>query len=348
MMAENRYHEAMGEIGELACVGAGIGGGFMNTNELHVMKFDEAMATADKDKWQKVVDEEHDCMTKCNMWKPVKIKEVPEGAKVISSTWVMKKKANGVHHAHVNARGFEQVDSEHYDSQMKGSPVVSHVMIMIMLIIMLMAGMYSHLLDVNGAFLLGQFNHGKTIYMGMPQGFEKYYPSNVVLLLLQTLYGLIQAAIAFWKKLCKVFKLLGYKQSQADPCLYYHWKNGKLIMWASWVNDLITCGYKSEVLNEVDHMKQQFDCDDGGKLNEYVGCKIEHNQEEGWLKLTQPVLLQSFEDEFRVTKEGKAVMTLAALNTVLKEHAELEQVSNEMKTQYCKGISKFLHLMKWS
>ena len=184
MMAENCYHEAMGEIGELACVGAGIGGGFMNTNELHVMKFDEAMATADKDKWQKAVNEEHDCMTKCNVWKPVKIKEVPEGAKVISSTWAMKKKANGVHHACINARGFEQVDGEHYDSQMKGSPVVSHVMIMIMLIIMLMAGMYSHLLDVNGAFLLGQFDHGKMIYMGMPQGFEKYYPSDVVLLLL--------------------------------------------------------------------------------------------------------------------------------------------------------------------
>jgi hypothetical protein len=83
-------------------------------------------------------------------------------------------------------------------------------------------------------------------------------------------------------------------------------------------------------------------------MNEYVGCKIEQNQEEGWLKLMQPVLLQSLEDEFGVTKEGKAVMISAALNTVLKEHAELEQVSDEMKTQYHKGIGKFLHLMKWS
>ena len=104
----------------------------------------------------------------------------------------------------------------------------------------------------------------------------------------------------------------------------------------------------STEIQQVDHMKQQFDCNNSGKLNEYVGCKIEHNQEEGWLKLTQPMLLQSFEDEFRVTKEGKAVTTPAALNTVLKEHAKLEQVSNEMKTQYCKGIGKFLHLMKWS
>ena len=42
-----------------------------------------------------------------------------------------------------------------------------------------------------------------------------------------------------------------------------------------------------------------FDCDEVGKLNEYVGCKINFNQEEGWIKLTQPVLLQSFEDEFK-------------------------------------------------
>jgi len=37
---------------EFAFVGAGIGGGFDDTNELHVMKFDEAMNTPDKPKWE--------------------------------------------------------------------------------------------------------------------------------------------------------------------------------------------------------------------------------------------------------------------------------------------------------
>ena len=37
----------MNEIGELACVGAGLGSGFDNTNELHVMKYHEAMAKAE-------------------------------------------------------------------------------------------------------------------------------------------------------------------------------------------------------------------------------------------------------------------------------------------------------------
>jgi hypothetical protein len=35
--------------------------------------------------------------------------------------------------------------------------------------------------------------------MYIPEGFEKWYPSNVVLLLTKTLYGLKQAAMQFWK-----------------------------------------------------------------------------------------------------------------------------------------------------
>ena len=34
---------------EYACVGAGIGGGFQNTKELHVMKFKEAMSSPNKE-----------------------------------------------------------------------------------------------------------------------------------------------------------------------------------------------------------------------------------------------------------------------------------------------------------
>ena len=46
-------------MNKMALVGAGIGGGFIDTNELHVTKYKEAMARKDADKWQKAVDEEH-------------------------------------------------------------------------------------------------------------------------------------------------------------------------------------------------------------------------------------------------------------------------------------------------
>jgi hypothetical protein len=55
--------------------------------------------------------------------------------------------------------------------------------------------------DVKGAFLFRVFAKGERIYMEIPQGFEKYYPKNAVLLLLKTIYGLKQAALAFWRDL---------------------------------------------------------------------------------------------------------------------------------------------------
>jgi hypothetical protein len=48
--AEEKYYSAMKELGEFGLIGAGIGGGFLNTSKLHVMKFDKAMTRQDKPK----------------------------------------------------------------------------------------------------------------------------------------------------------------------------------------------------------------------------------------------------------------------------------------------------------
>jgi hypothetical protein len=68
---ECHYYEQLTEFGcaELVLVGAGVGGGFENTQELHIVKYNEAMKTADKNKWEKEVEEEHECMVKCKLWK---------------------------------------------------------------------------------------------------------------------------------------------------------------------------------------------------------------------------------------------------------------------------------------
>ena len=45
---------------------------------------------------------------------------------------------------------------------------------------------------------------------------------------------------------------------------------------------------------------QCFDCDEVGELKEYVRYKVEVDQEGQKLKITQPVLLQSYADEFLI------------------------------------------------
>jgi hypothetical protein len=48
--AEERFYDAMRELSEMALIGAGIGGGFVNTEELHVMNYNEAIKS-EKDRW---------------------------------------------------------------------------------------------------------------------------------------------------------------------------------------------------------------------------------------------------------------------------------------------------------
>ena len=82
--AELNYYAALaaancGEIqaancGEMQAVGAGIGGGFEHTSELKVMKYEEALASPDKEGWKAEIKNEHRRMQKHGVWKAVKRK----------------------------------------------------------------------------------------------------------------------------------------------------------------------------------------------------------------------------------------------------------------------------------
>jgi hypothetical protein len=63
--------------GEVACVGAGLGGGFEHASELHVMKFKTAMATKDRQAWEVAVQEEHQRTVESGAWKAVSLDELP-------------------------------------------------------------------------------------------------------------------------------------------------------------------------------------------------------------------------------------------------------------------------------
>ena len=123
----------------------------------------------------------------------------------------------------MNARGFEQNSSEHYNPKDLSSPVTNYITIWVVFIIMLMAGMIGKILDVKGSFLRGKFKNGEKVHMKVPEGFKKYYPPNTLLLLLAKLYGIKQAAMVFWKVLLVAMCEFKFERSGADPCLYFKW-----------------------------------------------------------------------------------------------------------------------------
>ena len=108
-----------------------------------------------------------------------------------------------------------------------------------------------------------------------------------------------------------------HKQSMADSCMYFSRnKAGKLAIWLSWVDDNLLVGPPKLVKDEGKKLAKEVKIEDVDELKELVGHKIEIDKTERSVKFTQPVMIQSFLDEFHAGE--KKQVTTAELNTVLK------------------------------
>ena len=270
--------------------------------------------------------------------------DLPQRVKPIDSTWALKKKSNGVRRGRLTARGFKQIDGVDYDSASIHAPVTNAISVRLVLTLMLMGDWTAEVVDVKGAFLHGQFTDGERVYMEVPKGWREHYNSNSVLLLLRTIYGLKQAAMAFWKELLKAMKEIGMERSKADPCMYFSWTQWGLVIIISWIDDNMIVGSKEAVKNVKKMFMEQFECDDVGPLNEYVGNALEYTAD-GGLKFTQPVPTQSYIDEFEINTDN-VWKTPAEAGSVLTKGGT--PLNSKDQTYIRKGIGKLLYQMQWS
>jgi hypothetical protein len=129
----------------------------MNTNELRVMKYHEAINGPDSELWKAEVRKEHQRMVDSGVFKKVKICELPIEVKIIDTMWAMNKKSRGTLRGRGNVQGFKQVKGQHYDGSSISAPVTNGVTIRIASTLMLASGGIAHVVNVKGAFLYGKF-----------------------------------------------------------------------------------------------------------------------------------------------------------------------------------------------
>jgi hypothetical protein len=282
-------------------------------------------------------------MVQNNAWEPVKKSLLPKGTKVIDSTWACKKSTRKLCER-LNALVFKQVEVVHYDRSSTHAPVTNASTVQIVLILMIMAGWQGQIMDVKGTFLHGEFKDGELINMKVSRGFEKFYPDDMVLKMKKCIYGLKQPAMAFWRQLLLCMKSMGMTQSTADPCLYHKWEEEGLVLILSWIDDNMIIGPKKAVEKTTKDLMERFDCKGCGDIKEYAGCKIERPKNS--LKFTQPVLMQSYNDEFELPK--KSYKTPAPAGLVLVAGKKEEALSPAMQKKYCFGMGKAMHAMQYS
>ena len=80
---------------------------------------------------------------------------------------------------------------------------------------------------------------------------------------------------------------------------------------------------------------------------EYVGCKVDINKEVGTVKFMQPVLLQSYKDEFNLP-EGQMSSYPATAGSVLTKGDMTNKLTQKEQTKYRSGVGKLLNMIRWS
>ena len=90
------------------------------------------------------------------------------------------------------------------------------------------------------------------------------------------MYGTVQAALQWFKKLVQCLLNMGMTQSKVDPCVFYLKRDNKLILLVgTHVDDCAIAGKPSDILAFKKEIKDYFTIKELGQLNKHLGVWYE-------------------------------------------------------------------------
>ncbi len=117
-----------------------------------------------------------------------------------------------------------------------------------------------------------------------------------------------------------------------------------MVLIVLWIDNNLIIGSKQVVEKTKKDIMERFDCEDCRDIEEYVGDKIVRTKNS--LKFTQPILMQSYSDKFKLPE--KSYRTPAPAGLVLVAGKKEEALSPDTQKKYCSGTGKSMHAMHYS
>jgi hypothetical protein len=122
-------------------------------------------------------------------------------------------------------------------------------------------------LDVKTAFLYGELD--EELYMEQPEGFKIPGQQNKVLCLKHAIYGLKQAALAWWRALDISMTALGYNCLLSDSGLFVN--KDKSIVVIVYVDNVLFLGKDKDSIDSLKkHFMNIWECRDLGDTQEFL------------------------------------------------------------------------------
>ena len=213
-------------------------------------------------------------MLRRGVFHKVRQSTMPNGKQCVKHKWVFKIKRNRIYCARLVACGYSQIPG--LDFQEHFAPVLSDVSYRLMLTLKMILKLKGKICDIETAFLHGDLE--EEIYMEAPKGIGA--KDDEVVKLEQTIYGLVQSARQFWKKLHNMLKTLGFGGGDIDPCLLYKKTDKGIVLIGLYVDDLLIIGDEDDINETIAGLKKHFSVKVEDDINDYLSCKI-HFSEDG-------------------------------------------------------------------
>lgn len=300
--------------------------------------FEEAVRNDNKDEWREAMQNEMQSHQENHTWELV---DLPEGKKAIPCKWVFKVKTNPDgsierYKARLVIKGCAQKKGVDYDQTF--SPVVRNTAIRTLLSTAASEKMSLMQFDVSTAFLYG--NLSEEIYMKQPEGFTD--GTNKVCKLNRSLYGLKQAPRCWNARLGTFLKKLGFRQSDADPCLFIFEKGINKLLIALYVDDgIVAATDKDELTAFAEKLKSEFKVVRLVTKPATYFLDMEINQQsDGSIKISQAACTRKVLDQFGMTECRPCVTPI-----ISSEKAEADDDKKPVTFPYRSAVGALMYLM---
>jgi hypothetical protein len=313
------------------------------------LTFDEAWDHLDPQErkmWRAAITKEFNDMKKRGVWRIISRTDVPTDRRLIGHKWVFKKKRNGVYRARLVALGYSQIPGVDFSENF--SPVVDDITFRVALIYATLHDLGVELIDIETAFLYGDLI--EEIYMSIPEGLEHFedIPDNSCTKLEATIYGLVQSARMFWKKLMKCLtEKLDFEQSKADPCLLIREdKELGTCLFCTYVDDVAIIGSNKARKYVKTEIKKYFNTKETEEMTDYLGVEVTRDPE-GWI-LRQDDIIAGLEKYFKEDADTikRCTVPLAPGSTIIRVKDPTEAVEPILQSKYRSGVGSLNYLVK--
>lgn len=241
--------------------------------------------------WKSAMDEEMKSMKENDVWD---LENLPPDKRSISCKWVLRKKRDGIYKARLVARGFMQKEGIDYVDTF--SPVISMTALRLIFVTIINENLQAFTLDVKTAFLNGKLE--ETIYMDQPKGYDD--SSGKKCRLKKSLYGLKQSPRQWYQKFLNFVMKLDFRQLDSEPCIFIRKLNGKKIILALYVDDLLISG--SDIIETnivISLLCKEFQMSKTERASEFLGIRMHF--ESNCLYLDQKLYIVKLLDKFKMS-----------------------------------------------